>query len=446
MIGALAVAAVLGAEALVAYVLAELFAALYEPGERDAVNAVTFVVVALVAYGHLRLAGWYGLEGRRRLVWLAVVPFVTLYGAFRLEFAGDFAIWDFGWVFDFFDDSPRAASNAGPALMGVVLLLPVWLRSAFRAGDDPDLEALPRSLGIPFTVVTVFVVLGAASDRTGEVARGAVAFYVLGLLALAFSQLALSGASIGAVRAGEVTTTLFLGIIASVLAGLVIVTVVFGLLAPVLGPPLGSALTTLLAWVLTPPAWLLFKLFSAVFSGAGLSQVEFPERLLGSGQPEATTPEAGDSALEVVARFAARLLGLALVAVLVIGAIALVARYRKGTARARVATASGSAGNLAEDVTGWLRSLVPSFRRRPTARPGGGVYALYADVLERSGDRGHPRPPDDTPREFAPELVETFHASVTDEITLTFEAARYGGHEPDEATLEVLEGRWREVR
>ena len=50
-----------------------------------------------------------------------------------------------------------------------------------------------------------------------------------------------------------------------------------------------------------------------------------------------------------------------------------------------------------------------------------------------------------TAAEFAPELAETFHTPVTDEITAAFQEARYAGRDPDPRTLADLERRWREA-
>jgi hypothetical protein len=109
--------------------------------------------------------------------------------------------------------------------------------------------------------------------------------------------------------------------------------------------------------------------------------------------------------------------------------------------------AASVAGSAGEDLRSLWRSV---FRRggdsRTTAASQSGTVRLYRQVLDHAAERGRPKNPAETPREFAPVLSSTFHAGVTDEITAAFHEARYAGREPDPRTLAELERRWREAR
>ncbi|MGE5595739.1 MAG: DUF4129 domain-containing protein, partial [Hyphomicrobiales bacterium] len=68
---------------------------------------------------------------------------------------------------------------------------------------------------------------------------------------------------------------------------------------------------------------------------------------------------------------------------------------------------------------------------------------LYHEVLATAERHGHPRPPGDTPEEFAPHLRDAFRTPVTDDITRAFEHSRYAGRPPSDAEVTDLAHRWR---
>lgn len=441
MIAALAIVAAIAAEALAVYTGAELFAAAYREDQQQAVTAVAFVAVALVAYGLPRAVGELGLTGRRASIVLAAVTYLALYGAMRIEFAGDLALWNWSWVVGFIDDAETTTRESGPALIGGALLIGIWVRSSWRSYQQVDGESIARTIGVPFAVVTVFVILGAATDRTGVIARGAVSFYVVAVLALALSQSALSGATIGTLRAGSVTATLLAGTAAVTVVCVVVFTIVFGILGDQFGELVGDILNTILIVIFTPIAWILEKLISLLLPGSpGLPEVQLPDPIT---QVEAEPGEADGRASRpflvagrMIVLFAAILAGVAIVTFFT--------RLRAAgrNARREIVHRSG-AGSLGADLAAGFRALFSRSSQGYAPPPSSPAVRLYREVLERAERTGRPRAPGETPREFAPALHGLFHTPVTDEITMAFQEARYAGREPDPALLAELERRWR---
>lgn len=445
MIGRLAVIGTIACEALAVYVFAEFVAAGYEVGDQHAIMAITFVAVAIIAYFLPRLADFLSLPHPWHQVSIVAYSFFVLYGTLRLEFAHDLSLWNFSWVADFMRSSEATAREGGHAITGSVFLFVVWIRAASRSADDVDLEMVPRHLAVPFGVVTILLILSAMTERTAEVGRAGAAFYAVAVVTLAASQTARSGATIGEVRAGGITAAMLGGVVATATVLLLLFALFVGIVGPTIGPPLGAATEQLLTWILTPPAWLLERLFDLLFRGASpLPQLSPPPPILQADSGDAD--ELKQRSLASKAGVAIlRMLALAFVAAVVAGVVAFALRARsRAKNRDLNAGVASTVGSVGEDIGELFRSL---FHRGPRKRSatGEGVIRLYSEVLLRASDRGLERPAGETPAEFAPGLTETFHTPVTDEITAAFQEARYAGRDPDPHTLAELERRWRQV-
>jgi hypothetical protein len=251
MIGAAAVTAARIAEALAVYTLAEWMAAGYEPGRQHALGACAFCLIALTAFLLPRAIQLLALSARNAVAATAVVTFAVLYGVLRFDFSHDLALWDFGWVADFMRDSEATLRDGSPAILAAMLAVGLWVRSSIRAADDVDMELMPRSVGIPFAAVTVIMVAGAATDRSGEVARAGRVLRAVPS-SRSPSPLALSGATIGEV--GPVASR---PSSAGTIAATVACVALFGSSSPSSAgdwPPLGAAIEAILTVILTPPA------------------------------------------------------------------------------------------------------------------------------------------------------------------------------------------------
>ncbi len=439
MIAIIAFLAALIADALMFYVVGQLFAAAWE-GDHGigAINPVTFIVLVLAAFAVPRLLEYWEVAPARAYAVNGAVMFVAVYGAIRIEFAGDIAIWDFGWAINFARDVGDMPDQAGAAFVGSLLLIGAWIRGAWRAAGEFELETVPRQLAAPFIVVITVAVMGAWTDRLGIIGLGAVAFFAVAIISLAFAQSALSGATIGNLRSGGVTGVLLAATALATLGCVIVFGIVFGMLGRQFGSLAESALYWVLYITLTPLAWLFQLLFGWLLGNVDLSQaLDPPSAFVDADEAgERNATERGDG---FVAVWRALLL---IMAVATIGAIATVILrlYRRGRSRAPEAPASSSAGGLGEDLRNLFRRT-----RQPQARPPAeGVIALYRQVLDEGERSGRPRESAETPAEYAPALHGLFHTAVTDEITTAFIEARYAGRDTDPARIEELRRRWKE--
>jgi hypothetical protein len=445
VIAALAAAALIIAEALALFVVAAFVGAGFESDEKHAVSAVTLVALGLIAFVLPRALAGFDLSRRARGAIAGGVSFVAIYGALRLEFAGDFALWDFAWAGDFLENASAVTRAGSDALVGAFFVVGIWVWGLVRSAREEDLEFFPRTLGMSFLVVTLFVILGAGTSAAGQVAWGGAAFYAVAVVALALSQSARSGATIGTLRTGGVTAALLGGTVAAALAGLVLFGLIWGPLQGPAGWFIDNVVGTILVVALTPLLWALEHVMRFLFGGdnpfANL-RLESQELVREVGREEA---EEDRSTASQFFAYGLRLFGIVLVLAVTVGLVAFFTRFRKSSGTSAEAPDSvAGAGSLADDARALFRSL---FRRRPE-RPVGaseGVVRLYREVLERADERGHSRPPGSTADEFAPELAETFQSPVTDEITRAFDEARYAGRPPDERALRDLQERWRLV-
>lgn len=440
MIGRLAIALTVAAEALAVYTLAE-WAAAGSSRVHEAVPGILFVAVALAAFGLLRGLEELDLPRVANAAVAAAATFVALYAPLRLTYAGDLALWNLSWVGDAMTHFERTAREGGPEIIAAMLLIGVWIRTSFRAGEDIELELVPRSLGIPFIAVTAMVVIGAASDRSGEIARAGVAFYGVAVLALACSQLALSGATFGDLRAGGITASLLGGTAGVTVACVVVFGALFGFAGPIIGPILGRAVELVLTVLLTPVAWVVEQILRLLLSNAHTPDIVNNAR---DAANQSRTSSGHDTSLgQRIGVYVMRAVALA---VILGGTALLVAWFMRRRRHPRAGSPSagerGGAGGLASD----LRSLFRRGGHDRSAPADGSTPArrLYLEALERAARSGHPREPAVTPEEFAPRLA--LHTPVSGDITSAFQQSRYAGREPDEATVTELRHRWQTSR
>ncbi len=445
MIRFTSIAALIAAEGVAVYVFAEWLAAGYSGADVHAVGVWAFILIALIAYWLPDFLRGIGFEERNGQAMATVTGVLFLYAILRLEFAHDFALWDMRWAGDFIRD-PDATAKAGSHIFaGGILLIVTWVRASLKALDEIELETVSRKVALPFAVVTLLVVLAAAGDRGAEVGRGAILFYGLEVLALACSQLALSGATIGEVRAGGVISVILGATVGAVVVGLIVLSLALTFFGPIVGPPIEAVLNGVLTVTLTPLAWLLEKIFRA-FAGDGnpLANLAPPPTTFEKSK-EAVGSDGGHPFWYDAGVFLLRGALLIVIVAAVGGSIWLVTKLRKRALELRPAAADASAaGSLGDDARALWRSFFRGGKQHSGAAQG--VARLYYDVLERAEHDARPRLAGETANEFAPVLSETFRSDVTDDITRAFVEARYAGREPDARVLEELERRWHGVR
>lgn len=444
MIRTVATLATVAADALLLSVVAAWAGAAYTD-DQHVVNGFLFVATAFAAYGVVWLGDELDLRPPKGPIFVAVAAFVVLYGSLRITFGGDFALWDFGWVGDFMTRAQATLRDGSDVIPGTILLVAAWVRGAMRANEEVELELVPRAVGVPFVIVTGILVLGAPTDSAGEIARAGAAFYAVAVTALACSQLAMSGATFGDLRAGGITATLLGGTVVVTLGCVVVFGIVFGFLASALGPALGKGIEWVLLVVLTPPAWVLQHLFALLLSG--WDPPEGLENIRGEiGNVAERDQENDPSRATLIGVFFLRILALLIVAAVVAGVIAWYSRLRRRVkTNPEEGVVSAVAGGIGEDAASLLRRLFRRGGDRPApARGATEAERLYHTVLQRAQHAGEVREPGVTPEEFAPRLRETLHTPVTDDITQAFEESRYAGRPPDAVRVAELERRWRD--
>jgi hypothetical protein len=444
VIARVAIAASVAAEALAFYTLAEWIAAAYGGAHPHTVPGVAFVVVAFVGFVLPQIFQDWELSSRTSYAITGVAAYLLIFGALHLEFGGNLAVWDFRWATNFISNASGTTPAGGHAVIGAALLMAMWVRAGMKAAHGVELEFIPRAIGLPFSAVMLIAILGAVTDRSGEIARATVAADVAVVLALAGSQLALSGATIGDVRAGGVTATL----IGATVGATVVCVLVFGTLFTVGAAPIASFLGTIVGTILTiilePFAWAMRHLFMLLFQGRdplGGVQPDVQQAVQDAKQGQTTHSTSLAAKLLV---YGLRIFALLIAAGIVVAATVIYARLRRRRAELREeAAARGTAGSLGED----LRSLLGAMFHRgssrylpPTPSP---TVELYREVLRRAEEMGRPRDPAETADEYSPALAETLRTEVTTEITRAFKEARYAGREPDPATVSELQRRWK---
>jgi len=134
----LAVIAALAAEALWASAIAQWIGAGYRP-DQQIVPWPGFLAVAALGFFAASLLSRVNLSRRAWLGAAAMASYVVLYGTLRFIFAGDLALWDFGWVAMFLRDAHAAAVRGAVAFVAAPLLVPLWALASGRCCSDCDL-------------------------------------------------------------------------------------------------------------------------------------------------------------------------------------------------------------------------------------------------------------------------------------------------------------------
>lgn len=451
MIAVLAVVAAAIAEAMAFYCGAELLANGFneERTGQFAPSAVTFGAVALLGLVLPRIGTELALSRRTSYAVIGVAAYVVLYGAFRIEFAHDLKLWDWSWVVDFLSSAEETARDGAPAIFGGGVLIVSFARAIWRGGADVELEYVPRSLSAPLVVVLLLVVFGAGSDRAGIIGRGAAAFFVFSVIAMALSQAALSGATFGNLRTGSVTGVLLAWTGVATVVGLLVFGVIIGSIGDEVGTLLYTVIHAVLYVVLTPIAWVLVWFFDLIIPDQIATQQQLEDLadpVIPGDEQVGVDEEGEDPAWVRLVKLVARLgiLGIALLAV--VGLLTLVVRLKRRGAAQRAGDATVTAsGSVGADLLAGLRSLF-SREGGPRKHQPAGIYQLYSEVLVDAEHRGTARQVGQTPEEFAPTLQRVYHTGLTDEITLAFEQARYAGREPDARMVADLQARWERSR
>lgn len=401
----------------------------------------------------LRLGGPIGAVG------LVLASVFGLNLLLHITFAEDLLVWRNQGLADFIDN-PQAFVASGADFQGVVDrggvvigsataigvtaigVTAVWLRFMYAGRRPIRFDQVLRSFSIGFAIVLVALVI-ARFNEVGQLAIFAIPYFILGLLALAVANG--ERAALPA-EGGERVASWGVSVSATV-ALLAVVAGVFGLAAALdvqsalgyFGGWIGTALEWLLIIILTPIFWVLVPLLELLIPDAladRLANLEVPENLV---EPEVL----GDGETEddfIFPRWPFDVLK-----VLIFAALVWVA-YRVG--RSLLERGDGGAEDEFDEFrseTGGgpgLGGLLRGLLRRSPARDASNwmrqrpIYGVYGRSVVDAEDRGFERRRSETPLEYSDASGTVLEAPVFREIADAFDAARYGGHEPDPAAID----------
>jgi hypothetical protein len=386
-------------------------------------------------------------------IWGAVLSILVFYAVVRIDFYGDWRLWDFAWADVFFNNSERTIRNDSAPFIGVPLLFVFWIRGVLRGQESVMFEDVLGSFAIGVAVVAGVEVFGSLVD---ELPRGveliAVPYIAVGLLTIGLTQ---------AARARDAIEHDALPAWLLAIGGAVAALMVFSLLFVLID--FGTAQKGLeytaygIGWVFAGifyiVAWPLVKLLEGIFWTiqwlASLNAEPEPAQPFPSGGEEDDPFRERDSILPGWVQAVIKYLAAgAVIAALVIGLAMLFTRYRRRLTPSELKESTYSEGRLASDLGDLLGSMLGRFRPRggTGARISEPVRRLYFEMLAAGEARGIERKPVDTPLELAPRLERTFAAETPRQITGLFDDVRYGAHQPSEDEVRRLREEWERLQ
>ncbi len=388
-------------------------------------------------------------------IWGALLSLLLFYAVVRIDFFGDFVLWDFSWLDRLINhtrDALAADSPGSKAIIGVPLLVIFWMRGILSGQQPIEFPDVLSSFALGFGVIATVLVFGSLVD---ELPRGveliAVPYVGVGLMALGLQHA--SQASDSFER--EYTPAWLVAIMGAVavmaLIALLFVVIDFGTAQDGLAA-VAFGVGWVFAGILAILAWPLIKLFEGAFwlfdfLTGGLDAREQPVQVQGEPGGEASDGEAsGDSVLPGWVGDLVRYGIAGVLIVMVAAAFALsFRRLQRPQSAGENKESVYAEGRLAADLGNLLGSVFRRGRGR-VPRTNEPARRLYFDMLAAAQRRGVERQPTETPLDLAPRLQSAFASQTPGEITVLFDDVRYGGAEADADEVQRLRTRWEELR
>ncbi|MFN8473247.1 MAG: DUF4129 domain-containing protein [Anaerolineae bacterium] len=344
----------------------------------------------------------------------------------------------------------------GAAVVLTVGLFILWWRcvDAVRDGFNMGTTSLRFRLGVVMLFWAVILAAFVHLDLTAVI----FVFFAAALVAMALARVEDVSRSLGGV------VTPFNRTWALILAAAVTGVMLVGAIAVVVLTP--DTIRTILGW-LSPLWFVLTFVFIAII--ALLARILEPlilflidalrpvaDRMLRFTPQQFQAPQ--DQEPLVLERYvppvildSAKWLALIAVIVFALWLLAAWARQRRQTTGEGVPElreSVWSAEAFADDARGLLDRLLGRFRRHRPGIATDSVRHIYASLQVLAAERGAPRPPDDTPYEYLPQLQSLLPAAAADLSLLTaaYVDAHYHEIEPTEAELGRAQAAWQRVR
>jgi hypothetical protein len=386
-------------------------------------------------------------------VWGAALSVLVFYAVVRIDFYGDWRLWDFTWADSFFARSESTIRSDSAIFIGAPLLLIFWVRGVLRGQQSIMFEDVLGSFAVGVVVVAIVEVLGSfVDDLPRGVELAAVPYIAVGLLAIGLTHAARARDA----NEREALPAWLLAIGAAV-AGLMAISLLFVLVDFSTAQRGLEYVAYGIGWVLAGlfylAAWPVIKILEGIFwaiqSLADLN-AQRPEEQppLETGQEEEDPFRPRESILPEWLQDVIRYLAAgAVVAAMIVGVGMLFTRYRPKRRPGELKESVYSEGRLASDLSDLLGSMLGRFRPRGGAsRVSEPVRRLYFDMLAAGEARGVERRAIDTPLDLSPRLQRTFASATPGEITSVFDDVRYGAHTVPDAEVRRLREEWERMR
>ena len=323
-------------------------------------------------------------------------------------------------------------------------LLFLWVRFLVAGRGPMTYERVLRSFSIGFALLLVI----AAYTHIGSGVQAlwlVIAYFILGVLALAVAHTARSSAAEG--TAGR--TAPWLLSLAVTLAAITGIALLIGMLALLdvqraFQPVVGAALDLLgrvALLALLPFAYVMQWILELIFGGRTLNLDQFARNL--QALQENLNPQGeGKSLPSWLTNGTRAVVSLTAIWLLYRVGRVLFTRIRRSTRTEQYEEArlvvgeSAPRGGLFDGLFRGRRGVPAGssewLRRHP-------IYALFGRVVGTANERGLQRRPGETPVEFARHAYARFEAPPFEPIALAFDRARYGRHFPEAEAVSVLE-------
>jgi hypothetical protein len=365
---------------------------------------------------------------------------------------------DTAWLAVLAQDVVTGSVRLRAAFWLLPLLLYVWWRGLVLGSDSGSLPVVHRRfrVGMAALVLAIIGTTGLPAHVRGSTGADLTVLLLVevfaGLMASALMRVATTRFERTDSAAAWLRSAALLSAGIVGLALLLSLVINFQTLGATLTPlrPVADLLGTVIAWLVTGIARVLFFIFDGVIQLIGTNHKPQPLHL-----PRISCPPSGCNTHSTLPAAMQQATAIAATVILIASALAVLALLIRATIKRRahppaIPDEEREALDARSLLGAQLRALLRSRRRPQLAReealPAGSVRHLYREMLHAAAQGGVPRHDTETPDEFAARLAT--HASLElrpeaeqrDLIALTeaYDAARYAEQEPDRARGKAL--------
>jgi hypothetical protein len=437
-------------EALWAYGLVVLIASL--PEEQRLPSLLGVGAVVIVSYLVSRGLQMSDLDLGVLRIWGMVLSVLLFYAIVRVDFFGDWRLWDFSWADRIASNFSGAADDYPSVILTVPVLWAFWVRGVSRGQDPLMFETVAGSFATGVVVITLIVLLAGVLDAPKAIGYVAVPYVALGLLAIGLTHAARSESEFGRSFSWTWLASILGAIVALSLVAAFFVLVDLGTIADAITAvvrAISDVVGTVLYAIMYAVAWVIFQIVEAMVGIVRwfLGVSEDPPAEQPPPQPQSEEDPSNNNLPGWAVFFGRASTAIAVLAI-ALGALYLTfARFQKRKHPGELKESTYTEGRLGSDLGNLLGSMFG--RLRPALHFGGEsdpAKRLYYEMLDSAHQRGINRQPAQTPLELAPQLEGTFGPPTPTRITVMFDEARYGAakHAPEE--VRRLRREWEESR